>query len=87
MIEPGSVIRLKVPKVGFYPSDLPLHTTRHGPLIHRGARLSYVGLDPGRDGVHIAHTSPQGVVSHWVVFFGEEDLITDPDGPIGGTEG
>jgi hypothetical protein len=46
MIEPGSVIRLKVPKVGFYPSDHPLHTTHHGPLIHRGAALSYVGPDP-----------------------------------------
>jgi hypothetical protein len=27
MIAPGSRIRLVVPKVGFYPSDHPLHTT------------------------------------------------------------
>jgi hypothetical protein len=66
MIEPGSVIRLKVSKVGFYPSDHPLHTTRHGPLIHRGAPLSYVGPDPDRDGVHLAHTPPQTNVRHWV---------------------
>jgi hypothetical protein len=87
MIEPGSVIRLKVSKVGFYPSDHPLHATRHGPLIHRGAALSYVGPDADRDGVLIAHTPPQTSVSHWVVYFGEEELSTGPDGSIGGTEG
>jgi hypothetical protein len=54
MIESGHMIRLQVSKVGFYPSDHPLHTTRHGPLIHRGAALSYVGPAPDRDGVHIA---------------------------------
>jgi hypothetical protein len=83
MIEPGTAIRLKVPKVGFYPADHPLHTTRHGPLIHRGATLSYVGPDPDRDGVHIAHTSPQTVVSHWVVYLGEAELIAEADPSVG----
>jgi hypothetical protein len=78
-IEPGSRIRLVVPKVGFYPSDHPLHTTGHGPLIPRGATLFYVGPFPDRAGVHIAHSPPQGTVSHWVVYFGEEELITGPD--------
>jgi hypothetical protein len=35
--------------------------------------------------VHLAHTPPQTNVSHWVVYFGEEELSAGPDGSIGGT--
>jgi hypothetical protein len=73
-LQRGSAIRLLVPKPCFYPDGHPWRTTRHGPLVPRGATLHYVGPDPERPGVHLAQTPPQADGSWMEVFFGLDEL-------------
>jgi hypothetical protein len=54
-----------------------VRSTRHGPLIPRGAKLRYVGPDPERPGVHIALTPPQVDDLRMEVFFGLDELADE----------
>jgi hypothetical protein len=75
-LEPGSMIRLRVPKPCFYPEGHPWRTTRHGPLVPREAALTYVGPFLGRPGVYVATTPPQAEGLRMEVLFGLEELVS-----------
>jgi hypothetical protein len=74
-LEPGAPIRLRVPKPCFFPERHRWRTTRHGPLVPRGATLHYVGPVPERPGVHLAQTSPLVEDQRMEVYFGLEELV------------
>jgi hypothetical protein len=78
MIEPGATIRMRIPKVCFYPPGHEKRQTHHGPLVPRGARLSYVGPYPGRPGIHIAETSyDEAMGIRWEVPFQLDELVEE----------
>jgi hypothetical protein len=52
----GQTLRFKRPMVSFFSKGDRRRTTDLGPLIPRGAAVSYVGPYAGRPGVHVAAT-------------------------------
>ena len=75
MIEPGATIRLRIPRICFYPQGHERRATDHGPLIPRATRLFYVCPYPGRPGIHLAETHFDVVMGvRWEVPFQLDEL-------------
>jgi hypothetical protein len=80
-LKEGSVIRLQRSAVAFSPVVHPLRTTRHGPLIPRGAQLAYVGPSPCRPGMHLAEPPDQAIGVRWEVPSRQDELAAQQELP------